>query len=91
MNHHTRMALTLVFSLLVSAQNFKMAAMGEADFVDVGLRYVAAFLIGFVFFGVFGNVVNSYIVAVEARRAEADAPSDDLGDALAGDLGGSTA
>ncbi len=63
MNPDTRMALSLVLSLTVSADNLRMAASGHADIVDVGLRYVAAFLIAFVVVGAVGRVFNEYQAA----------------------------
>ncbi len=72
MNPDTRMAISLVFSLVVSAQNLRMAAAGEADIVDVGVRYVVAFLAAFVVVGIAGRVFNSYLEAHEIPDGDAD-------------------
>lgn len=73
MNPDTRMALSLVLSLVVSGQNLRMAATGQADIVEVGLRYVVAFVVIFLAVGAVGRVLNAYVAGVEERRAEARA------------------
>ena len=74
MNPDTRMALSLVLSLLVSAENLRMAAAGEADIVLVGLRYVIGFVLIFLVVGAIGRVFNAYLDAVDAvREDEGDA------------------
>ncbi len=70
MDPDTRMAVSLVLSLAVSARNLQMAASGHADIVDVGLRYVAGFLVIFVLVGVAGRLVNDYLRIHEERRQE---------------------
>jgi len=70
MNPDSRMALSLLLSLVVSAGNLRLAAAGDADILDVGVRYVVAFVIAFVAVGAIGRVFNEYLEAVDARRAE---------------------
>lgn len=70
MNPDTRMAVSLVLSLAVSAQNLRLAALGQADIVQVGIRYVIGFVAIFLAVGAVGRVFNAYIAAVEERRAE---------------------
>lgn len=65
MNPDTRMAISLVLSLAVSAQNLRLAALGHADIVVVGVRYVIAFLVAFVVVGVVGRVFNDYLRALD--------------------------
>jgi hypothetical protein len=73
MDADTRMALSLVLSLVVSAGNLRMAAGGHADIWDVGLRYVLAFVVSFVAVGAVGRVLRTYVAETEARqRAEAE-------------------
>lgn len=69
MNPDTRMAISLVLSLAVSAGNLRLAASGHADIVDVGIRYVAAFLVAFVVVGALGRVFNEYVSAVDRDDA----------------------
>lgn len=95
MNPDTRMAVSLVLSLVVSAQNLRLAALGHADIVDVGLRYVAAFLIAFVVVGTVGRVFNDYLASLETdeettsdEAEDAAGPSVD-GMRLADESGGS--
>lgn len=73
MNPDTRMAVSLVLSLAVSAQNLRMAALGRADIVEVGLRYVIGFVAIFLAVGATGRVFNAYIAGVEERRAREQA------------------
>lgn len=63
MNPDSRMAISLVLSLLVSADNLRLAASGEADIVTVGVRYVVAFLLAFTVVGLIGRMVNGYVRA----------------------------
>lgn len=61
MNPDTRMAVSLVMSLAVSGPNLRLAVTGRADIVDVGLRYLVAFLVAFAVVGTVGRVFNAYI------------------------------
>ncbi len=61
MNPDTRMAVSLILSLALSASNLRMAAAGEADIVVVGVRYVVGFVICFVLVGIVGRLFNSYL------------------------------
>lgn len=76
MNPDSRMALSLLLSLAVSAGNLRLAAAGEADIFVVGVRYVIAFVIAFVAVGAIGRVFNEYLDAVDARRLEQAAAAD---------------
>ncbi len=80
MNPDTRMALSLVLSLLVSAENLRMAAAGEADIVSVGLRYVIGFVLIFLVVGAVGRVFNAYLDAVDAARNEHQSDSRGAGE-----------
>jgi hypothetical protein len=64
----TRMACSLVLSLVISADNLRRAATGEADILQVGVRYVVAFLVAFVAVGMLGRVLRDYVDAAEERR-----------------------
>lgn len=61
MNPDTRMALSLVLSLALSATNLRMAAEGRADIVVVGLRYIVGFVICFTLVGIVGRLFNTYL------------------------------
>lgn len=61
MNPDTRMATSLLLSLLLSAANLRMAAEGRADIVIVGVRYVIGFVICFMLVGIVGRLFNSYL------------------------------
>jgi len=67
----SRMACSLVLSLLVSAGNLRLAAAGEADILDVGLRYVVAFLLAFAAVGFVGRLLRGYVIAAEERHRKA--------------------
>ena len=69
MDADTRMACSLVLSLLVSAGNLRAAAAGDADILHVGLRYVLAFVLAFVAVGYVGRLLRDDADAAEARRA----------------------
>lgn len=73
MNPDTRMAISLLLSLAVSAPNLRMAAGGDADIVTVGLRYVVAFVIAFVTVGAVGRVFADYVHG-PALADDADRP-----------------
>lgn len=72
MNPDSRMAISLLLSLAVSYQNLRMAAMGEADIVIVGVRYVVGFVVAFVLVGAAGRLFNDYVAVHEAARLEAE-------------------
>ena len=78
MNPDTRMALSLVLSLIVSARNLQLAAAGHADIVVVGIRYVLAFVVAFVVVGAIGRVFNDYLAGA-AVRAGSDREAPDPG------------
>ncbi len=65
MNPDTRMAISLLLSLAVSAENLRLAASGHADIVDVGFRYVIAFVVAFAVVGAVGRVFNDYLSTVD--------------------------
>lgn len=70
MNPDSRMALSLLLSLAVSAGNLRLAASGDADILEVGIRYTLAFVVAFVAVGAIGRVFNDYLDGIDARRAE---------------------
>lgn len=76
MNPDTRMALSLLLSLAVSAGNLRMAAAGQADIVVVGIRYVVAFVVAFVVVGAIGRVFNDYLESASSRRHDDAAGAD---------------
>lgn len=76
MDADSRMACSLVLSLLVSAGNLRLAAAGEADILDVGVRYVVAFLLAFAAVGFVGRLLREYVVAAEERRRAAPGEPD---------------
>lgn len=81
MNPDTRMATSLLLSLLLSATNLRMAAEGRADIVIVGVRYVIGFVICFMLVGIVGRLFNSYLHQMpraELAMAGGDPPEDDF-------------
>lgn len=80
MNPDSRMATSLLLSLLLSASNLRMAAEGRADIVIVGVRYVIGFVICFMLVGIVGRLFNSYLhqtTRTELALAGGDSTMDD--------------
>lgn len=72
MNPDTRMATSLVLSLLVSANNLRLAVEGRADIVTVGVRYAVGFVLCFILVGIVGRLYNVYLAELEERRGADD-------------------
>ena len=81
MNPDTRLATSLLLSLLLSATNLRMAAEGRADIVIVGVRYVIGFVICFMLVGIVGRLFNSYLHQMpraELAMVGVDPPDDEF-------------
>lgn len=85
MDPDTRMAVSLVLSLVLSASNLRLAMAGRADIVGVGIRYVIGFVICFVLVGIVGRLFHGYLAGLERDEPATDT-GPEIGAATDGDV-----